>query len=100
MGKCRFIGKEVREISCFFVAPLRVFAPAVCALTHLIITQKYPHLSTQIGTQAMRRFSSSSEEHPDNSGWTRNEWGLQFSPRGERRSDRMVKTYRIYLAAE
>ena len=44
--KCRFMGKEVREISRFFVAPPRVFTPAVCALTHLLITQKYPHLST------------------------------------------------------
>ena len=29
--KCRFMGKRVREISCFFVAPWREFAPAVCA---------------------------------------------------------------------
>ena len=29
---CRFLSQEVREISRFFVAPWRVFAPAVCAL--------------------------------------------------------------------
>ena len=29
--KCRFMGKEVREISRFFVAPPHVFAPALCA---------------------------------------------------------------------
>ena len=43
--KCRFMGEEVREISRFFVAPPREFPLSVCPLTHLLIFQKYPHLS-------------------------------------------------------
>ena len=44
--KCRFMGKEVREISHFFVEPPREFPLSVCALTHLLIAHKYSHLST------------------------------------------------------
>ena len=43
--KCRFMGKEVREISRFFVAPPRMFAPAVWASFTHFLTHKYLHLS-------------------------------------------------------
>ena len=39
------MGKEVREISRFFVAPLCEFLLSVYALTHLLLTQKYLHQS-------------------------------------------------------
>ena len=42
--KYRFMGKEVREISRFFVAPPREFLLSICVSS--LITQIYPHRST------------------------------------------------------
>ena len=42
--KCRFMSKEVREISRFFVAPPRVFAPSSVRLHAL----PYPEISSTL----------------------------------------------------
>ena len=44
--KCRFMGKEVREISCFLVVPQRAFPLSVWRGFTDFLTQKYLHHST------------------------------------------------------
>ena len=44
--KYRFVVKEVWEILRFLVALPHEFPLFVCMLTHLLITQKYPHLGS------------------------------------------------------
>ena len=48
------MGKAVREILCFFVAPppVHVLAPAVCAHFTHFLTHKYLHLSRVILIQS------------------------------------------------